>query len=713
MSADAFALDPMRLALVGVPNSGKTALFNRLTGSRQKVANYAGVTVERKEGSFVGPSRRRQYRVLDLPGSYSLTPTTLDEAITRDFLLGRLAGEAAPEFVVCVVDATNLKLNLRLALELRDLGVPMVVALNMSDLARGRGFQIDRARLEQELGVPVVETVAVEHGGHRQLVEALEHVQHPGAAAARDWRDPSFDHIQQTQREVRRILHAIDYTEPARSAALQRLDALVMNPFAGPVILAVLLFFVFQAVFSWAAVPMHLIDTGVSWVGVQLHDAAAGRRAAQPARRRRNRGRGQRARVPAADPDPVPVHPAARGQRLPAARGVPAGPPDGQRRPFRPRVHPAAVELRLRRARHHGDADHPEHPRPDRDHHDRPADDLLRAAAGLRARHRRVHPRAGPSVRSTCPGWCCSCSTSSGIVAAMAVAYALKRTAFRASYHPLLLELPEYHWPHLNNLMIGLWERTKVFVRRVGTIILALMIVLWFLSSYPAPPPDATGPAIQYSLAGMLGRALEYVFAPLGFNWQISLALVPGLAAREVAVGALGTVYSLSATGDDVAATLVPMIEHTWSLATALSLLAWYVFAPQCLSTLAVVKRGDEFLALSAADGRVSLRACLPRGLRHVPRGPRARRGMRNAHDRDAARRCDRPGGHVLFDVGADAGAGPATPGTAAAGAGRVGLVPRLDRSPDPGSGLGPGQFRRALRRLQFGSSPRRLRISR
>ena len=590
MTADAPALDPMRLALVGVPNSGKTALFNRLTGSRQKVANYAGVTVERKEGSFIGPSRRRQYRVLDLPGSYSLTPTTLDEAITRDFLLGRLAGEAAPEFVVCVVDATNLKLNLRLALELRDLGVPMVVALNMSDLAHGRGFRIDRARLAEELGVPVVETVAVDNGGHQQLVEALEHVQHPGVAAAREWRDPSFDHIQQTQREVRRILHAIDYVEPARSEALQRLDALVMNPIAGPVILAVLLFFVFQAVFSWAAVPMQLIDTGVSWIGAQLQTqlpdgalrsllvdgviAGAGsvlvflpqililflfillledsgylpRAAYLLDRLMGSVGLSGRAFIPLLSSFACAV------PGIMATRTIPN---------IRDRIATIMIApLMTCSAR-------------------LPVYELVIAAFIL----------TRPVGQFYLTGLVLFALYVAGIVSAMVVAYALKRTAFRTSYHPLLLELPEYHWPHLNNLVIGLWERTKVFVRRVGTIILALMIVLWFLSSYPAPPPDATGPAIQYSLAGMLGRALEYVFAPLGFNWQISLALVPGLAAREVAVGALGTVYSLSATGDDVAATLVPMIEHTWSLATALSLLAWYVFAPQCLSTLAVVKR--------------------------------------------------------------------------------------------------------------------------
>ena len=263
MTEPARALDPMRLALVGVPNCGKTALFNRLTGSRQKVANYAGVTVERKEGSFIGPARHRLYKVLDLPGAYSLTPTTLDEAITRDFLLGRLADEAAPEFVVCVVDATNLRLNLRLALELRDLGVPMVVALNMSDLARDRGYRLDRERLEQELGVPVVETVAVAHGGHQSLVDKLESVPHPGARAGRRLaravlrRNPAD--------ATRSAPHPQGLRLPRTRAQARAQRASMrpcMHPVAGPAILAVLLFFVFQAVFSWAAVPMALIDVG-------------------------------------------------------------------------------------------------------------------------------------------------------------------------------------------------------------------------------------------------------------------------------------------------------------------------------------------------------------------------------------------------------------------------------------------------------------------
>ena len=589
MSAASAALEPMRLALVGVPNCGKTALFNRLTGSRQKVANYAGVTVERKEGSFVG-LRGERYRLLDLPGAYSLTPTTLDEAITRDCLLGRLAGEPAPERAICVVDATNLRLNLRLVLELRDLGVPLVVALNMSDLAHGRGFRLDRARLEQELGVPVVETVAIREDGARALLERLESLPPPPARGDVRWHDPTFEQIQGTQREVRRILRAAGYAEPARRRALQRLDALVLHPVAGPAILAALLFFVFQAVFSWAVLPMQVVDAGVTWVGAQLH---------------------------AALPDGA--------LRSLLVDGVIAG--AGSVLVFLPQILilfffilvledsgylPRAAYLLDRMMGSVGLSGRAFIPL---------LSSFACAVPGIMATRTIPNVRDRLATIMIAPLMTCSARLPvyalviaafipnrpvgafnlqglvlftlyiAGILAAMTVAWALKRTALRTSYHPLLLELPEYKWPDLRNLALGLWERCRVFLGRVGTIILALMVVLWFLSSFPAPPEGATGPAIQHSFAGMIGRALEHVFAPVGFNWQISLALVPGLAAREVAVGALGTVYSLSATGDDVSATLAPMIAGTWSLATALSLLAWYVFAPQCLSTLVVVRR--------------------------------------------------------------------------------------------------------------------------
>jgi ferrous iron transport protein B len=589
MSVASAALDPVRLALVGVPNCGKTALFNRLTGSRQKVANYAGVTVERKEGSFTG-ARGQRFRLLDLPGAYSLTPTTLDEAITRDCLLGRLAGEPAPEGVICVVDSTNLRLNLRLVLELRDLGVPLVVALNMNDLAERRGFRLDRVRLEQELGVPVVATVAIRDGGERALLERLESLSRPGQGEPGRWLDPTFEEIQRTQREVRRILHAAGYVEPARKRALQRIDTLVMHPVLGPAILAALLFFVFQAVFSWAATPMELVDAGVTWFGNTLH---------------------------AAMPDGL--------LRSLVVDGVIAG--AGSVLVFLPQILilfffilvledsgylPRAAYLLDRMMGSVGLSGRAFIPL---------LSSFACAVPGIMATRTIPNVRDRLATIMIAPLMTCSARLPvyalviaafipkqqvgsfnlqglvlftlyfAGIAAAMVVAWALKRTALRSSYHPLLLELPEYRWPNLRNLMLGLWERMKVFLQRVGTIILALMVVLWFLSTFPAPPDGATGPAIQYSFAGMIGRALEHVFAPVGFNWQISLALVPGLAAREVAVGALGTVYSLSTTGDDVAATLVPMIAQTWSLATALSLLAWYVFAPQCLSTLVVVKR--------------------------------------------------------------------------------------------------------------------------
>ncbi len=588
MNAETLAGE-LRLALVGVPNSGKTALFNRLTGSHQKVANYAGVTVERKEGRFVGHSGR-SYRILDLPGTYSLTPTSLDEAITRDAVLGRLAGERPPEAIVCVVDATNLRLNLRLVLELARLGVPMVVALNMSDIARNRGYRLDAGALEREIGVPVIETVAVAAGGAHGLIDHLEKFEPRLPRTAIGYADPSHDEIVDTQREARRILDVIGYREPARERALEQLDRVVMHPVIGLAVLAALLFAVFQAVFSWAALPMELIDAGVSGLGNALHDTMS--------------------------PGPL---------RSLLVDGVIAG--AGSVLVFLPQILilflfilaleesgylPRAAYLLDRVMGSVGLSGRAFIPllssfacaipgimatRTIPNVRDRMATILIAPLMTCSARLPVYALLIGAFIPARQVGWfnlqglVLFTLYLAGVVAALLVAVVLKRTALKASYHPLLLELPEYHWPSFRNLAIGLWERARIFLRRVGGIILAMMVLLWFLGSYPAAPAGATMPTIYYSFAGMIGRALEVVLAPIGFNWQISIALVPGLAAREVAVGALGTVYSLSAADESVAATLTPMIASTWSLATALSLLAWYVFAPQCLSTLVVVKR--------------------------------------------------------------------------------------------------------------------------
>jgi len=587
--SSAVAASELRLALVGVPNCGKTALFNRLTGGHQKVANYAGVTVERKEGRFTGRSGRT-YRILDLPGAYSLTPTSLDEAITRDAVLGRLAGEMPPEIVVCVVDATNLRLNLRLVLEIRRLGVPMVVALNMSDVARARGFRLDLRKLEAELGIPVVETVAVSSGGAHALIERLEQQVQPAARGPVDYREPTSEDVLDTQREARRILTLVDYYEPPRQRLLQRLDAIVMHPVLGTLVLGALLFTIFQAVFSWAALPMDLIDAGISAVGDALHDGLP----AGPLRSLLVDGVIAGAGsvlvflpqililflfILALEESGYLPRAAYLLDRVMGSVGLSG-------RAFIPLLSSFACAIPGIMAT-----------RTIPNVRDRMATIMIAPLMTCSARLPVYALLIGAFIPAQQVGWfnlqglVLFTLYVAGVVAALVVALVLKRTALKASYHPLLLELPEYHWPSPRNLAIGLWERARIFLRRVGTIILALMIVLWFLSSYPAAPADATMPPIYYSFAGYIGRGLEVLLAPIGFNWQISIALVPGLAAREVAVGALGTVYSLSASDEAVAATLTPMIASTWSLATALALLAWYVFAPQCLSTLAVVKR--------------------------------------------------------------------------------------------------------------------------
>ena len=589
-SAAAAKAPPERIALLGNPNCGKTALFNLLTGSRQKVANYAGVTVERKEGVLETTGGRRVF-VLDLPGAYSLNALSADEAVTRDIVTGH-SKEALPDLIVCVTDATNLRLNLRLVLEAKQLGLPLVVVLNMTDMARRQGIAVDTAVLSRELGLPVIETVGVQAGGADRLLAALDA---PVAAAAPPlWVAPKLDDVLATQREVRRIL-GLAVTEPVGSlAASDRIDRVVLHPVWGMVVLAVTLFLMFQAVFSWANVPMDLIKAATEWLGegvgavlpegllhsllvdgvvaglggvvvflpqililflfiLALEDSGYLPRAAFLLDRVMGTvGLSGRSFIPLLSSFACAI------PGVMATRTISN---------WRDRLTTIMIApLMTCSAR-------------------LPVYALLIAA---------FIPQRTVGGVFNLQGVVLFALYVFGIVSAMGVAWVMKR--FRQGgqgtlYSPLLMELPAYRWPNLRNLALGLYERAWIFLQRVGTIILTMTILLWFLSTFPSPPEGATGPAIQYSAAGVLGGWLEHVFAPIGFNWQISIALVPGMAAREVAVGALGTVYTLSATGDGVATALEPLIAGSWSLATAVSLLVWFVFAPQCLSTLAAVRR--------------------------------------------------------------------------------------------------------------------------
>lgn len=576
------------IALVGNPNCGKTALFNVLTGSRQKVANYAGVTVERKEGQITLASGTT-VRVLDLPGTYSLHPRSADERITCDVLAGKALGERRPDLVLCVVDATNLRRSLRLVLAVRRMGLPSVVVLNMADLARRRGLKIDIDALSAALNLPVVSTVALNSEGVRALRDTFDDEKNWQARSA----DASAEVVdEQTDHEtVRGILRALNLDALVPDLTSDRIDRWVLHPVLGPILLAVVLFLVFQAVFAWAEWPMGAIESATAWLGETVTN----------------------------------VMPQSALRSL-IVDGLIAG--LGGVVVFLPQIIilfffiifleesgylPRGAFLLDRLMGSVGLSGRSFIPL---------LSSFACAIPGIMATRTIANPRDRLVTIMIAPLMTCSARLPvyalligafipqrdvmgglslqglvlfflyfAGIFAAFSVAWVLKRFGSKGQVRSLMMELPTYHWPHARSVLMGLWQRVKIFMRRVGGIILTLTVLLWFLSSYPNPPIGATGAPIEYSFAGILGKWLAVLFAPIGFNWQISVALVPGLAAREVLVSALGTVYALSATGDGTAQALTPLIAESWSMATALSLLAWFVFAPQCMATLAAIKR--------------------------------------------------------------------------------------------------------------------------
>ena len=582
----------LNLTLVGTPNSGKTALFNALTGSRQRSANYPGVTVERKSGAFVTPAGH-SIAIVDLPGTYSLRGRSPDEEITREVVLGGIKDEAAPDCIVCVADATNLRLSIRLVLELKRVGRPMLLVLNMIDLARHRGIAIDLDRLASELGIPVTTSVSVRKGGTADLLQHLDTFAQtpPGEITASTWRPLSTQELRALQRDADRII-AGAVTPPAKPDNMTtRIDSVVLQPVAGLLILLTILFVMFQAVFSWAQPLMELLSGGFAALGQWVHTAL---------------------------PDGL--------LQSFLQNGVISG--VGSVLVFLPQIvilfffilmledfgYMARAAFLMDRimggAGLHGRAFIP----------------LLSSFAcaipGIMAARVIDNRRDRLTTILIAPLMTCSARIpvytliisafvpqrevlgfinlqglvmfglyAAGIASALGVSFFVKFVMGR-DYEPspFMMELPDYKLPRPKSIALGIYMRARAFLYRAGTTIFSMMVLIWFLASFPQPPAGAEGPAINYSLAAMIGHAIQPALAPLGFNWQIAVALIPGMAAREVAVAALGTVYAIEG-GKEAADRIGEVLANNWSLATAISLLVWYICAPQCASTLAVIRR--------------------------------------------------------------------------------------------------------------------------
>ncbi|MGK5085814.1 ferrous iron transport protein B [Bdellovibrionota bacterium FG-1] len=584
------------IALAGNPNCGKTALFNAITGSRQKVGNYPGVTVERKEGSVVTASGQT-LNLLDLPGTYSLDARTPDEAITRDVILGLQEHEKVPHVLVAVADANNLERNLGLVLELRALNRPVVLALNMMDLAHERGLELDLEVLAREIGAPVVPTVAVKRQGIDELMKQVERqIQAsdplPVSSDTRGgWSRPTADQIRARFADVDRIIRAATRKVSRPALWTDRIDRVVLHPLWGTLLLLTVLAILFQAIFTWAAAPMDWIKAGVQYFGTLV----------------------------------ASWMPAGPLQSL-LVDGVIAG--VGAVLVFLPQIlllflfilvledsgymaRAAFLMDRLMgRVGLHGRAFIP----------------LLSSFAcaipGIMATRTIENRRDRLTTILVAPLMTCSARLPiysllvaafipnvailgpiklqglvmlglylAGIFAALVMAVIFRRTLLKGPRPPLLMELPTYKWPSPRSVVYGLFERARLFLRRAGTVILSLSVLLWFLASYPKPslqvPQGVIEPAISYSYAGRIGHAIEPLVRPIGFNWRIAVAMIPGFAAREVMISALGTVYAV----ENHEQKLGDRLAKDWSVATALSLLVWYVLACQCLSTLAVTRR--------------------------------------------------------------------------------------------------------------------------
>ena len=571
-------------ALVGNPNAGKSALFNALTGARQKIANYPGVTVERKAGRLVLPTGE-VIELTDLPGSYGLNATSPDEEVTRKVILGELPGEPAPQVLVVVLDASNLEQHLVFAQEVIALGRPTVVALNMLDLAERDGLVIEPMALQEALGVPVIATVAVRRRGLADLAAAIAEAEERKAEHHRP-------HTTLTERRVtaHAIAEAAIVSETSRHRMHAKLDRLFLHPWAGPLILFALLFVVFQAVFTWATPFADGLEGAIGWMIDQV-------RAVMPEGLARDlitdgilSGVGSVVVflpqiiilfffILAMEASGYMARAAFLMDRLMAGVGLSG-------RSFIPLLSSFACAIPGIMAT-----------RSITDPKDRLTTILIAPLMTCSARlpvYAVIIAAFIPNTSVFGPvglqGLVLLGLYVFGIIAAMIVALVLRRSVTKGAASGFIMELPKYQMPRLKDLMIGLFQRAWIFLRRAGTIIFTVTVVLWILLNFPRAAEGQN--QVDASIAGKIANGLAVVVEPIGFNRDIALSLIPAMAAREVAVSSLATSYAVGATDEDAQAMqLGERLRADWSLATALAFLAWFVFAPQCMSTIAVTRR--------------------------------------------------------------------------------------------------------------------------
>lgn len=583
------------IGLIGLPNSGKSALFNALTGNRQRVANFPGITVDRKQGERLIDGK--VVNIVDLPGIYTLDANSLDERVTRDYILNDDLERNADAFIL-VVDATNIKKSLFLIEQMKELQAPFIVALNMIDLSEKRGQKIDLEALAQHLGgVSIVPTVAVEDEGLEQLDHALLKVLHyekkklcHSPTFIQDIKRPEY--IKGKLEQINIVLKEIIKAPIKKDTFTEKMDSVVLHPVFGMGIMLCIFIGLFQLLFvgadpfiGWIEGAFELLAQGVDSLlsdgylksliidgiiagvgGVVvflphivflficiyfLEDFGyLGRAAFLLDYIMRKLGLPGKAVVPLLSSHACAI------PGIMATRII----EDRKQRLITMLISPLmACSARL------------------------PVYTLLIAA---------IVPNQKVMGFLGLPGLVLFSLYAFAIVTSFVVAFISRKVMAGASVSYLMMELPPYRVPRLINVLRGSWQKGMIFLKKAGTIIFTLSIVIWGLVTFPSAPENAVGPKINYSAAATIGRAFQPLFSPLGFDWKMTTALIPSFGAREVLVSAMGTVMAMEEEDEDkLIEDLSSVMKKEYSLATLLALLVWFVFSPQCISTFAILKK--------------------------------------------------------------------------------------------------------------------------